>query len=63
MVALALAFLTPDLMFITGLVAAVALHYPAMSWVAKRFPMFSEAEGENEQYLLEQEDGELTTHQ
>ncbi|WP_454810716.1 cytosine permease [Paenarthrobacter nitroguajacolicus] len=62
-VALALAFLTPHLMFITGLVAAVVLHYPAMRWVAKSFPMFSEAESANEEYLLEQEDGELATHQ
>lgn len=46
-------------MFITGLVAAVALHFPAMSWVAKRFPLFSEAESANEDYLLEQEDGDL----
>nr|D6R8X8.2 RecName: Full=Hydantoin permease; Short=MHP; AltName: Full=Hydantoin transport protein; AltName: Full=NCS1 benzyl-hydantoin transporter; AltName: Full=Nucleobase cation symporter 1; Short=NCS1; AltName: Full=Sodium-coupled secondary active transport protein; AltName: Full=Sodium-hydantoin transporter Mhp1 [Microbacterium liquefaciens] len=50
-VALAVSFLTPDLMFVTGLIAALLLHIPAMRWVAKTFPLFSEAESRNEDYL------------
>jgi NCS1 family nucleobase:cation symporter-1 len=51
--ALLLSLLTPDLMFVTGLITAGILHYLVMKfWVSKTKPLFPSSEDENAKHLL-----------
>ena len=51
-VAVVVSMLTPDFMFITGLIVSGALYYLVMRlWVAKTKQMFSSGEGQNAKYL------------